>query len=421
MSNLPFSEDVVRRAADEIQTPFYLYDEAGIRANARRLNEAFHWCEFKEFFAVKATPNPYILQPLFQEGCGADCSSLAELVLCERLGIRGEEIIFTSNDTPAKDYQKAFELGAIINLDDISHIDYLDEVAGLPDLLCFRYNPGQPLGSDTAFIIGEPHEAKYGFTRDQLFAGYQEARTRGVNRFGLHTMILSNELNGQFFVETARMLFELVVSLKKEIGVEIEFVNLGGGLGVPYRPDQTEVDVRQISLGIKSVYDKIIVPAGCAPLQICMENGRFMTGPYGGLITRVLHQKQTYKHYVGVDACMANLMRPGMYGAYHHITAIGKPTTATDPVCDVVGSLCENNDKFAIDRPLPPVQRDDILVIHDAGAHGHAMGFQYNGKLRCAEYLHTSEGGFKLIRRAETLDDYFSTLDFSEIDAACSV
>ncbi|SRR6056297_672174 len=418
MSSLPVSEQVIEDAASQFQTPFYLYDETSIRENARRLNQAFAWCDFKEYFAVKATPNPYIMQPLAEEGCGADCSSLAELILCERLGIRGEEIIFTSNDTPAKDYQKAYELGAIINLDDISHIDYLAEVAGLPELLCFRYNPGKPLGSDSAFIIGQPQEAKYGFTRDQLFEGYQEVRRRGVKRFGLHTMVLSNELNSRFFIETARMVFDLAVDLKKELDIQLEFVNLGGGLGVPYKPEQSPIDLQAVSDGVRHLYEQTIIPAGLDPLKICMENGRFMTGPYGCLVTRVLHQKNTYKHYVGVDACMANLMRPGMYGAYHHISAIGKPTGDDAGLCDIVGSLCENNDKFAIDRPLPPVQAGDVLAIHDAGAHGHSMGFQYNGKLRCAEYLRTTDGRFQQIRRGETLEDYFATLDFSDLPAA---
>ncbi len=418
MSQLPFPEQVAADAAEQFPTPFYLYDEAAIRENARRLHRAFQWCDFKEFFAVKATPNPYILQALAEEGCGADCSSLAELILCERLGIRGEEIIFTSNDTPEKDYRKAVELGAIINLDDISHIDYLDNIAGLPELICFRYNPGKALGSDSAFIIGQPQEAKYGFTREQLFAGYQDIRSRGVKRFGLHTMVLSNELNSQFFIETARMVFEIAVQLKQELDVQLEFVNLGGGLGVPYKPDQAAIDLDHVSSGIRELYQSMIVPAGLDPLKICMENGRYMTGPYGVLVTRVLHQKHTYKHYVGVDACMANLMRPGMYGAFHDITVVGKPSGADDGLCDVVGSLCENNDKFAIDRPLPEVQTGDLLVIHDAGAHGHSMGFQYNGKLRCAEVLRTSDGSFKQIRRGETLEDYFATLDFSDFPAA---
>lgn len=417
MSQLPFPEQAAADAAEQFPTPFYLYDEAAIRANARRLHEAFAWCDFKEFFAVKATPNPHLLRILQQEGCGADCSSLAELVLCERLGITGEEIIFTSNDTPAEDYRKAMELGAIINLDDISHIDYLDRLTGLPELICFRYNPGESLGSDTAFIIGQPQEAKYGFTREQLFEGYKQARERGVKRFGLHTMVLSNELNSQFFVETARMVFEVAAELKRELDIQLEFVNLGGGLGVPYKPDQEPVDLEHISSGIRELYQQMIVPAGLDPLRICMENGRYMTGPYGCLVTRVLHQKHTYKHYVGVDACMANLMRPGMYGAYHDITVVGKPASDSDGVCDVVGSLCENNDKFAIDRPLPEVERGDLLVIHDAGAHGHSMGFQYNGKLRSAEVLRRSDGSFKQIRRGETLDDYFATLDFSEFPA----
>ncbi len=421
LQELPFDDAFLRQLAEEYPTPFYLYDEAAIRQNARELMGAFSWNEgFKEFFAVKATPNPHVIQPLIEEGCGADCSSLAELQLCERMGVTGEEIIFTSNDTPAKDFQKARELGAIINLDDWTHIDYLDEKAGLPELLCFRFNPGKALGSDSAFIIGEPQEAKYGFTKQQLFAGYAEARRRGVKRFGLHTMVLSNELNESFFMETAKMVFQLAVELKEQLDIDLEFVNLGGGLGIPYKPEDQPIDLQQLSAGIKQAYDEWIVPSPVGSLPICMENGRFMTGPYGFLVTRVLHQKDTYKHYVGVDACMANLMRPGMYGAYHHITAVGKPTGPEAGPVDVVGSLCENNDKFAIDRPLAEVERGDLLVIHDAGAHGHSMGFQYNGKLRCAELLRQTDGTVRQIRRAETLDDYFATLDFQPLAKATS-
>lgn len=416
LQELPFDDAFLRQVAEEFPTPFYLYDERSIRENARNLLEAFSWNEgFKEFFAVKATPNPFIIEPLIEEGCGADCSSFAELLLCERIGVTGEQIIFTSNDTPAKDFQKARELGAIINLDDLTHLDFLDDVAGLPDLLCFRFNPGQSLGSDSAFIIGQPQEAKYGLTREQLFAGYAEARRRGVKRFGLHTMVLSNELNDKFFVETAKMVFKLAVELKQQLDIDLEFVNLGGGLGIPYKPNDKPIDLQLLSNGIKQAYDELIVPAGLEHLRVCMENGRYMTGPYGFLVTRVLHEKNTYKHYIGVDACMANLMRPGMYGAYHHITAVGKPTRADDGVVDVVGSLCENNDKFAIDRRLAEVQRGDLLVIHDAGAHGHSMGFQYNGKLRCAELLRQADGTVRQIRRAETVDDYFATIDFGAL------
>ncbi len=410
---LPFDKAKIEEILETYPTPFYVYDERGIRERARELYAAFAWCEgFKEFFAVKATPNPYILDILHQEGCGADCSSLAELVLCERVGILGEEIMFTSNDTPAHEYQKAAELGAIINLDDLTHIDFLHKQLGrLPELLCFRYNPG-PLREGNA-IIGKPEEAKYGFTREQLFEGYQKIKKLGVKRFGLHTMVASNELNLDFFVETARMLFELAVELAEKLDIWLEFVNLGGGIGIPYRPEQQPVDLHALGEEIRQQYDQMIRPAGLHPLKIFMENGRVMTGPFGFLVTRAIHEKHTYKDYVGVDACMANLMRPGMYGAYHHITVLGKEDAPHDTKVDVVGSLCENNDKFAIDRLLPKIEPGDILVIHDAGAHGHAMGFQYNGKLRSAELLLREDGSVQLIRRAETLDDYFATLDFS--------
>lgn len=407
---LPFDERRIRQLLSHYPTPFYVYDEAGIRANARRLTRAFAWCDFREYFAVKACPNPHLLLMLKQEGFGGDCSSLAELVMCERVGITGESIIFTSNDTPAKEFQKAKELGAIINLDDISHIDYLERHVGLPELICCRYNPG-PLREGNV-IIGKPEDAKYGFTREQLFEGYRRLKDRGVKRFGLHTMVASNELNPEFFVETARMLFDLVVELHRDTGVRMEFVNLGGGIGIPYRPGQKPVDLEYVSQGIRAAYDRIVRPAGLHPLKICMENGRMVTGPFGFLVTTAIHHKQIYKDYIGVDACMANLMRPGMYGAYHHISVLGKEHAPLDRKYDVVGSLCENNDKFAVDRPLPSIATGDVLVIHDAGAHGYAMGFQYNGKLRCAEILLREDGSTQLIRRAETIDDYFATLEF---------
>ncbi len=408
---VPFSADQLAAIAAEHPTPFHIYDEAAIRANARQLNEAFSWADgFREYFAVKATPNPHIVRLLHEEGCGADCSSLAELVLCERIGIRGEDIMFTSNNTLAAEYQKAAELGALINLDDISHIPYLEQHVGLPNVISFRYNPG-PLREGNA-IIGKPEEAKYGFTRDQLFEGYRMLQDRGVSRFGLHTMVASNELNPQFFVETARMVFEIACELQDKLGLQLEFVNLGGGVGIPYRPEQQPVDLVTVSQGIRAAYQELIEPAGLHPLRIMMENGRMMTGPFGYLVTRVIHHKHTYKDYVGVDACMANLMRPGMYGAYHHITVMGREDQPHDRTVDVVGSLCENNDKFAIDRPLPATEVGDLLVIHDAGAHGHSMGFQYNGKLRSAELLLRPDGSVTQIRRAETLDDYFGTVDF---------
>ncbi len=414
---VPFTKNQLEAIVAEHATPFHIYDESGIRSNARHLYEAFGWCEsFKEYYAVKAAPNPHLVSMLRDEGCGADCSSYAELVLCERLGIRGEDIMFTSNNTQAYEYQKAVELGAIINLDDISHIDYLEQNAGLPEMICFRYNPG-PLREGNV-IIGKPEDAKYGFTREQLFEGYKTLAERGVKRFGLHTMVASNELNAEFFVETARMVFEVAIKLQERLGIKLEFVNLGGGIGIPYRPGEEAVDLVAVSQGVRAAYEEMIEPAGLNPLRILMENGRMMTGPYGYLVTRVVHHKHIYKDYVGVDACMANLMRPGMYGAYHHITAMGKEDAPADRVVDVVGSLCENNDKFAIDRSLPELVVDDLLVIHDAGAHGHSMGFQYNGKLRSAELLLQSDGSVREIRRAETLDDYFSTVDFASVSAA---
>ncbi len=412
---IPFDEQTIRQIVRNYPTPFYIYDEAAIRASARRLNQAFAWAAFKEYFAVKATPNPYLLKILRQEGLGGDCSSLAELELCEHVGITGENIMFTSNETLAKEYRRATELGAFINLDDITHIPYLEKHVGLPEVVCLRYNPG-PLREGNA-IIGKPEEAKYGFTREQLFEGYRQLKAKGVRRFGLHTMVASNELNPEFFVETAKMLFELAVELARDPGVRIEFVNLGGGIGIPYRPGQKAVDLELVGKRIRQMYQEIIVPADLHPMKIFMENGRCITGPYGYLVTEAIHHKSTYKEYIGVDACMSNLMRPGMYGAYHHITVLGKETAPQDQTYDVVGSLCENNDKFAIDRQLPAIEPGNLLVIHDAGAHGYAMGFQYNGKLRCAELLLREDGSVMQIRRAETLDDYFATLDFSELQA----
>ena len=407
---------------DGVSTPYHLYDERAIRANARSLQNAFSWVPdsngnlggFRNFFAVKATPNPHILRMLYEEGMGFDCSSGTELELVRRLGVSGEEIMFTSNDTPAKEYAQAADLGAVINLDDRSHISYLDEHVGMPDLICMRYNPGPLKGGNV--IIGTPEEAKYGFTREQILEGYTDARDRGARRFGLHTMVASNELNPDYFIETARLLFDLAVELYRDKGIRLEFVNLGGGIGVPYRPEEEPVDYDYVSRGIRAAYEEIIVPAGLDPLRIVMENGRCITGPNGYLVATVRHLKEIYKQYVGLDATMANLMRPGMYGAYHHITVVGKEDQPHDQLYDVTGSLCENNDKFAIDRPLPEIERGDTIVIHEAGAHGHSMGFNYNGKLRSAEYLLTEDDRMVRIRRAETLDDYFATLDFSSVE-----
>ena len=406
---LPIPAEEIRALAERVPTPFHLYDEKGMLENVRHLKDAFAWHpDFKEYFAVKACPNPHIMRSLMREGVGADCSSLAELVLAERVGLSGEDIMFTSNDTPAEEFAKCRALGGVINLDDISHIDFVRDTCGLPDFVCCRYNPG-PLKEGNA-IIGKPEEAKYGFTRAQLFEGYARLRDAGVKRFGLHTMVASNELDPAYFVETAAMLFDLAAELSRELGIVFDLVNLGGGIGIPYRPEQKPVDLAYVGEGIRKVYKDRLLGAGHPDVRLCLECGRVITGPYGCLVSRVLHLKHTYRDYVGMDACMANLMRPALYGAYHHITVLGKEDRPCDHIYDVTGSLCENNDKFAIARPLPEIERGDILVFHDTGAHGHAMGFQYNGKLRSAEYLRREDGAIELIRRAETLDDYFATL-----------
>lgn len=410
----PLTKKEMQSAIKKYPTPFHIYDEEGIRKNAQKLCKAFSWMKgFKNYFAVKALPNPYILKILKDEGMGADCSSLPELLLSEEVGILGEDIMFTSNDTPLDEFEKAIDLGAIINLDDISHIKFLEKTAGLPDMVCIRYNPG-PARVGNA-IIGDPKEAKYGFTKQQIFEGYRLLKEKGVKRFGLHTMVASNELKEEYFIETARMLFEIVVDVKKKLGITIEFVNLGGGVGIPYKPEQKAVDLDKISDGIKEAYEELIIKNELDGLKIVMECGRFITGPYGYLVTKVRHLKHTYKDYVGLDACMANLMRPALYGAYHHITVVGKEKANPTHKYDVTGSLCENNDKFAIDRMLPEIERADILVIHDTGAHGHTMGFNYNGKLRSSELLLRPDGSIVQIRRAETNDDYFATLDFKKL------
>ncbi|MDI3485882.1 MAG: diaminopimelate decarboxylase [Methanolobus sp.] len=408
---VPFTKEEITGLIEKYPTPFHVYDEKAIIENAMKLRKAFSIVNgFKEYFAVKALPNPYIMKLLKNEGFGSDCSSLPELLLSEKAGIVGENIMFSSNDTPAEEFIKARELGAIINLDDLSHIEFLEESAGLPEIVCCRYNPG-PLKEGNA-IIGNPEEAKYGFTREQLFTGYRMMKEKGVKRFGLHTMVASNELDPAYFIETAKILFELIAELSKELDIKFEFVNLGGGIGIPYRPEQEQVPYDVIAKGVAEAYDETIRANGLHPLKIFLECGRVITGPYGYLVSSVRHMKHIYKDYVGLDACMANLMRPALYGAYHHITVLGKEHEDHEMLYDVTGSLCENNDKFAIDRLLPEVEKGDILVIHDAGAHGHAMGFNYNGKLRSAEFLLRPDGSFVQIRRAETIDDYFATLDF---------
>lgn len=408
---VPFSKSEIESIIRDTPTPFHIYDEKAIIANARALKAAFAWnAGFREYFAVKATPNPYLMKLLAAEGFGADCSSGPELTLAASVGVVGEGIMFTSNDTPADEYRKAMELGAIMNLDDITHIDYVEATVGLPELICYRYNPGA-LKEGNA-IIGHPEDAKYGFTREQLIEGYRIARDRGVKRFGIHTMVASNELNGSYFVETASLLFDLIVEISKALGIRFEFANIGGGIGIPYRPEESPVDLTEVSHGIEACYNSIIKANGLAPLNLYMECGRMVTGPYGYLVSTVRHLKSTYKDYVGLDSCMTDLMRPGMYGAYHHVTVLGKEQAPCNHIYDVTGSLCENNDKFAIARELPEIEVGDIVVIHDAGAHGHAMGFNYNGKLRSAELLLREDGGVTQIRRAETEADLFATLDF---------
>jgi len=411
---LPCSSEQLKAIIKKYPTPFHLYDEKAILDNARRFKDAFAWNEgFKEYFAVKATPNPFLIKLLQAQGFGTDCSSLTELMLSEKCGITGEEIMFSSNDTPAVEYQKAADLGAIINLDDISHIDYLELHCGIPEVISFRYNPGKLREGN--FIIGQPEESKYGFTKEQLFEGYKLVRGKGAKRFGLHTFIASNELNPQYFVDTAVMMFDLAVELYKQIDIRLEFINLSGGIGIPYRPEDQAVDLEYVGKGIREAYDEKLTPNGLHPMKIFMECGRMVTGPYGYLISTVLHMKHIYKTYVGLDACMANLMRPALYGAYHHISVLDKENEPHTEIYDVTGSLCENNDKFAINRKLPSISIGDILVIHDTGAHGHAMGFNYNGKLRSAELLLRENGDIIEIRRTETPDDYFATLDFDKL------
>lgn len=412
---LPVSEARLEEIIAEYPTPFHIYDAKGIVDNIRRFIKAFSWAkDFKEYFAVKATPNPYIMRLLQKEGVGADCSSLAELILCEKVGITGDDIIFSSNDTPYEEYAKAMEMGAIINLDDITHVAYLEKHGELPNRLAFRYNPG-PLKHGGNTIIGLPEEAKYGMTGDQIIEAINYCNNHGVERFGLHTMVVSNELDITGLIGTAELMFDLALRVKKETGIEVDFIDFGGGIGVAYRPEETPVDYEALSAGIKEAYETMIIGNGHSPISLAFECGRMVTGPYGYLVATAIHRKDIYKHYIGLDACMANLMRPALYGSYHHITVVGKENAPLDHVYDVTGSLCENNDKFAIDRKLPKIDMGDRIVIHDAGAHGHSMGFNYNGKLRSAELLLNEDGSVTQIRRAETLDDLFATLDFSDL------
>ncbi len=416
-SNFPLTQAQLDNLIQDFPTPFYLYDEKAIRENMKRFTKAFSiFPSFREHFAVKACPNPYILKILAEEGCGSDCSSLPELMLSHLAGIQNEKVIFTSNETPASEYKFAYEHGNIINLDDITHIDFLKNALGgeFPETICFRYNPGNEKQGCNS-IIGKPEEAKYGLTRTQIIEAYAKCRDLGVKHFGLHTMVASNELNPAFFVDTAKLVFELAAEIKEKTGVRIEFVDLGGGLGIPYKPEQKAVDYDEVAKGIRAEYDRVVVPAGLDPLAIYWECGRPITGPYGWLITTAIHKKHIYREYVAVDACMADLMRPGMYGAYHEVTVSGKENAAKTEVYDVVGSLCENCDKFAVQRQLPQIDIGDHVIIHDAGAHGRAMGFNYNGKLRCGEVLMRPDGTFKEIRRRETVDDLFATLDLGGV------
>ena len=396
-------------------TPFHLYDEKGIRENARRVNAAFAWNPgFREFFAVKATPNPQLLKLLREEGCGVDCSSLTELMMSQRCGFSGGEIMFSSNDTPAEEFALADQLGATINLDDISHIDFLQRTIGhIPRKISCRFNPGGTftLGeSKEGFqVMDNPGQAKYGLTRPQMTEAFKRLRELGAEEFGIHAFLASNTISNEYYPALAAILFRTAVELKNETGAHITFINLSGGVGIPYRPEQTANDIAVIGEGVRKAFEEILVPAGMGDVSLCTELGRFMLAPYGHLVTRVLHQKHTHKEYIGVDACAANLMRPAMYGAYHHITVMGKEDAPCDHMYDVTGSLCENSDKFAIDRMLPEIETGDLLVIHDTGAHGHSMGYQYNGRLRSAEVLLQEDGTARLIRRAETPEDYFAT------------
>ena len=397
-------------------TPFYLYDEKGIRENAKALKEAFSWNPgYKEYFAVKATPNPFLINILREYGCGCDCSSMTELMLSHELGVAGEDIMFSSNDTPAEEFAYAAKIGAIINLDDYTHIDFLEKTLGyIPETISCRFNPGGifQISND---IMDNPGDAKYGMTEEQLFDAYRVLQKKGARHFGIHAFLASNTVTNDYYPMLAKVLFELAVRLKKETGADIRFINLSGGIGVPYRPDQEPNDISVIGEGVRKVYEEVLVPAGMGDVAIYTELGRFMLAPYGCLVTKAIHEKHTYKEYIGVDACAVNLMRPAMYGAYHHITVLGKENEPCDHVYDVTGSLCENNDKFAIDRPLPKIDKGDFLVIHDTGAHGYAMGYNYNGKLKSAELLLKEDGSTQLIRRAETPKDYFATFDCFDI------
>ena len=416
MKKTPFvTREQIEEIAETHPTPFHIYDEKGIRENARRLKAAFSWNEgFREYFAVKATPNPYILKILQEEGCGVDCSSMTELMLSEACGFSGTDIMFSSNDTPPEEFKKAKDLGAYINLDDITHIDFLEEQAGIPETVFCRYNPGGvfQMGTD---IMDNPGDAKYGMPEEQMIQAFKRLKELGAKRFGIHSFLASNTVTNEYYPTLAGILIELAVRIKEAAGVEIAFINLSGGVGVPYTPDKEPNDIAVIGEGVRKKFEEIMVPAGLGGVSNLTELGRFMLAPYGGLVTRAIHEKHIHKEYIGVDACAVNLMRPAMYGAYHHITVLGKENVPCEYKYDVTGSLCENNDKFAIDRMLPKIDKGDYLFIHDAGAHGFAMGYNYNGRLKSAELLLKEDGSVELIRRAETPRDYFATFDFSDI------
>lgn len=417
MEKKPFvTLEQLKEITKEYKTPFHLYDEKGIRENAERLKRAFSWNKgFREYFAVKATPNPFIIDILKKLDCGVDCASMTELMLAEAMGYEGKKIMFSSNDTPAEEFQMADRLGAVINLDDITHIEFLEKAIGhIPETISCRYNPGG-LFKISNDIMDNPGDAKYGMTTEQIFEAFRILKEKGAKRFGIHAFLASNTVTNEYYPMLAKVLFELAVRLKEEVGAEIAFINLSGGIGIPYRPDQEPNDIFVIGEGVRKVYEEILVPAGMGDVALYTELGRFMLGPYGCLVTTAIHEKHTHKEYIGVDACAVNLMRPALYGAYHHITVMGKEDAPCDHKYDVAGSLCENNDKFAIDRMLPKIDMGDLLVIHDTGAHGFSMGYNYNGKLRSAELLLKEDKTVELIRRAETPKDYFATFDFCDL------
>ncbi len=413
----PFvTKEQIEEIVKTYPTPFHIYDEKGIRENARALYKAFSWNKgFREYFAVKATPNPFIMRILQEEGCGFDCSSLNELTLSDAVGAKAHDIMFSSNATPDADFLKAYELGAIINLDDFTHIDVLDKLTGIPETICCRYNPGGEFKTDgSPNVMDTPRDAKYGFTHEQIIEGYRVLKEKGAKKFGMHAFLASNTLTNDYYPTLARILFRTAVEIKEKTGVELSFINLSGGVGIAYKPDQPQNDIAVIGEKVREAYEEILVPAGMENVAIFTELGRFMLAPYGLLIAKAIREKHIYKEYIGLDACAANLMRPAIYGAYHHITVLGKENAPCDHKYDVTGGLCENCDKFAVDRMLPKIDIGDYIAIHDAGAHGHSMGYNYNGKLRSAELLLREDGSVKLIRRAETPEDYFATLDFAK-------